>query len=504
MVAGRPQRPLLLNVRPVLASNLQGGNFPQRAPSIAPGFRPPVPGWQGGPEPPGAGEGAAPASGATTLQPLGQAPAALSLVAPRNAQQLSASDKAQLKVQKLQAHMQERSSAEAGEGYFQPPRGYVIEEGGSNYTVTNEKPLGVGTFSAVYEVANHENKLLALKVIRSQPFFRNKAMKEVKTMLRVAENASNDEEGSSNVLLLLDHFMHGDHLCMAYHKLGVSLRQLGKQPLDKVVPFSNQLLLGLRYLHESTGLVHCDVKPDNLLLRHDGLAIRLCDFGAAAFSPDIQAVDELQPLFYRAPEVLVGAPRGRKIDMWSAGCTIFEMAVGRILFRDCNSTRDCVEKIMRLRGVIPESMRKSARHAAVYFVEQGFQPEAGGVQRLENFKAKPMYPELAGFVDFGTSKGLTAQELAKAQLSRLIGGTATVSAAQQRSSKAPAEGEQKLQSLAELIESLMAVDPTSRMSAADAVKLKIFKDVKPPPSTGLETAPPLPQAPAPPLPDVGG
>merc|ERR1719183_895906 len=292
----------------------------------------------------------------------------------------------------------------------------------------------------------------------------------------------------------------GEHLCMVCDKLGQSLRQFGRQPLDKVISFSKQLLLALRYIHDSVGLMHCDVKPDNLLVRHDGMAVKLCDFGAAGFTKEKQQVDELQPLFYRAPEVLIGAPRGRKIDIWSTGCTIFELATGRILFRDCNSVRDCVEKIMRLRGVIPEQMRKQGRHSKTFFSEAGFHPEAGGPQNLLMFKAKPMYQELAGFVDFGSTKGLSAQELATNQLSRLIGSTTVVGAVGKQAAKPSGDGEKKLEFLAELIESCMNVDPSLRISAGDAVKVSVFKDVRPPPDAIVEDAPPIPEAEAPPLP----
>jgi len=301
-------------------------------------------------------------------------------------------------------------------------------------------------------------------------------------------------------LMLRDHFMYEEHLCIVMDKLGTSLRIFGRQPLDKVISFSKQLLLALRYLHDGTGLIHCDVKPDNLLVRHDGMAVKLCDFGTSGFAKEKQTVDELQPLFYRAPEVLIGAPRGRKIDIWSTGCTIFELAVGRILYRDCNSVRDCMEKTMRLRGPIPEHMRKQGRLTSTFFSERGFHPEAGGPQSLQSFKAKPMYQELAGFVDFGTAKGLSTQDLAASQLSRLIGSTTVLGAAGKQAPKAAGEGGRNLEFLADLIESCMNVDPTLRISAADAVKVSVFKDVKPPPDAIVEDAPPLPAEAAPPMP----
>merc|ERR1740117_2496968 len=133
---------------------------------------------------------------------------------------------------------------------------------------------------------------------------------------------------------------------------------------------------------------------------------------------------------------------------------------------------------MRLRGVIPEQMRKQGRDTKQFFSEEGFHPEAGGPQRLQTFVAKPMYQELAGFVDFGTSKGLSVQDLARNQLSRLIGTTTVVGAAGKQDKKLEerGQGEKDLEFLAELIESCMNVDPALRITAGDAVKATVFKD----------------------------
>jgi len=404
---------------------------------------------------------------------------------------------------KLQESWAKKQSAESPtEGYFQATLGQLVEgddaEGkNQKYLVVNDRALGVGTFSTVFAAANGDGKLIALKVIRSQMYFRNYANQEVAIMVKIRDDAPKDEEGSNNIMMLLDHFMFGEHLCMVFDKLGTSLRSFGRQPLEKVISFSKQLLLALRYLHDTVGMMHCDVKPDNMLVRHDGMAVKLCDFGAAGHAPEKQHIDELQPLFYRAPEVIIGAPRGRKIDIWSAGCTIWELATGRILLRDCNSVRDCLEKIMRLRGVIPEAMRKQSRHEKTFFVEDKeelgstcrFIPEAGGPQNLSNFKAKPMYQELAALVDYGKEKGLSAQDLAKVQLSRLIGGATVVAGAGKQAEKNTTDGEKKLIALADIIESCMNIDPSLRINAKDAVKATVFKDVQPPPPLALQDAP---------------
>ena len=55
-------------------------------------------------------------------------------------------------------------------------------------------------------------------------------------------------------------------------------------------------------------------------------------------------------MFYRAPEVIIGAFRGPQIDLWSAGCTLYELATGQILFGACATPRDILHKIMVLQA----------------------------------------------------------------------------------------------------------------------------------------------------------
>eukprot|EP00408_Alexandrium_pacificum_P020037 CAMPEP_0171209038 /NCGR_PEP_ID=MMETSP0790-20130122/28392_1 /TAXON_ID=2925 /ORGANISM="Alexandrium catenella, Strain OF101" /LENGTH=391 /DNA_ID=CAMNT_0011674641 /DNA_START=81 /DNA_END=1256 /DNA_ORIENTATION=- len=378
----------------------------------------------------------------------------------------------------------------------------------SRYTVVSKAPLGVGVFSVVWPCADKNNKLIALKVVRSQDHFRRFANKEVETLRRVKEMADNDPEGAAQVAMMRDQFVHAhtgpqgdvEHLCMAFEKLESNLRQVGKQPLDKVLSYGKQILVALRYLHEYVGLVHCDVKPDNLLLRWDGLSVKLCDFGTARFSPELQQLDELQPLFYRAPEVFIGSTRGRKIDIWSAGCTIYELVVGRILFRSCNTNREIVEKMMKMRGPIPKYMRDQGRLTVAFYSAKGFHPEVGDpVDADRAYKKTGLLGELAPFIDFGKVHARIAQDLAKAQLSKLIGRTTVLSASTKKSS-GPSEGERKLRSLADLMERLMEIDPNERITAAGACDHEALKAVELPPHADLQEAPPLPEEAPPPLP----
>jgi len=411
-----------------------------------------------------------------------------------------------------EAREQLQRSIENNEGYFNPTLGQVLVAEDSKYTVVSGSPLGIGVFSVVWPCADKDNKLVALKVVRSQNHFRKYAGKEVEMLRRAADLSDNDPEGSAQVAMLRDHFIHSctgptgpvEHLCMAFEKLESNLRSIGKQPLSKVLAFSKQILRALRFLHDFVGLVHCDVKPDNLLLRWDGLGVKLCDFGTARFSSELQDVDELQPLFYRAPEVFLGSTRGRKIDIWSAGCTIYELVVGRILMRSCNSHREVVERMMQLRGAIPKSVREQGRLANAYFSPKGFHPEVGEpVDPDKVYVRKPLLGELAPYVNFGSAQGQSAQNQARAQLSRLIGRTTVVSAATKKSG-GPTEGEKKLKELSNLLESLMEVDPGQRITAALACEHDSLKSVELPPAAELQEAPPLPEEAPPPLPPTEG
>ena len=87
-----------------------------------------------------------------------------------------------------------------------------------------------------------------------------------------------------------------------------------------------QLLSGIAFCH-SHRVLHRDLKPQNLLIDHTG-AIKLADFGLArAFGVPVRSyTHEVVTLWYRAPEILLGARYySTPVDVWSAGCIFAEM-----------------------------------------------------------------------------------------------------------------------------------------------------------------------------------
>ncbi|KAJ8374948.1 hypothetical protein SKAU_G00055280 [Synaphobranchus kaupii] len=98
-----------------------------------------------------------------------------------------------------------------------------------------------------------------------------------------------------------------------------------------------QLLLALAKLKDM-GIVHTDIKEENIMLvnqRRQPFRVKLIDFGSYYTIHDLASMwtPDIQPRCVRAPEVILGVPGcNAKVDMWSLGCVMGQMALGRSLF----------------------------------------------------------------------------------------------------------------------------------------------------------------------------
>ncbi|KAI9660079.1 MAG: serine/threonine protein kinase, CMGC group [Bathelium mastoideum] len=142
------------------------------------------------------------------------------------------------------------------------------------YTVVRK--LGWGHFSTVWlSKDNTTGKHVALKVVRSAAHYTETALDEIRLLNKVVQ-ANMEHPGRRHVVSLLDSFNHkgpnGVHVCMVFEVLGENLLGLIKRwnhrgiPMPLVKQITKQVLLGLDYLHRECGIIHTDLKPENVLI----------------------------------------------------------------------------------------------------------------------------------------------------------------------------------------------------------------------------------------------
>merc|ERR1719433_2471877 len=125
-------------------------------------------------------------------------------------------------------------------------------------------------------------------------------------------------------------------------------------------------------------IIHCDVKPENLLVSMDTQSVKLADFGAVRSMEEQRIYSgELQPRYYRAPEVILGQEYTCQIDVWSAGATLFQLAAGYILFEG-DSNNGMLYEFLKVCGAFPRAFMLTGRQAAKHFSPDGYFLSATG------------------------------------------------------------------------------------------------------------------------------
>ncbi|CAE7216197.1 DYRK4 [Symbiodinium sp. CCMP2592] len=210
------------------------------------------------------------------------------------------------------------------------------------YEVLN--PLGKGSFGQVVRSFDFKtNNCVALKMVRNKKRFHHQALVEVKILEHLRER---DLESTSNVVHMLDYFYFRNHLCITFELLSINLYEFIKNnnfqgvSLGLIRRFAIQLLAALRFL-KKLHIIHCDLKPENVLLKNPTKSgIKVIDFGSSCFE-DERVYTYIQSRFYRSPEVILGIPYDTAIDMWSFGCILAELYTGYPLFPGENEAVLC-------------------------------------------------------------------------------------------------------------------------------------------------------------------
>jgi len=268
------------------------------------------------------------------------------------------------------------------DGYDDENGDYVIRQGdliNERYEVANrpgsKSPLlGKGSFGQVVYAIDRQSPQphneVALKIIKNHRHWHEQAKSEIELLRKFTKVPGKwgdaDWVDYSNVVRLLDDFVFRSHCCLVFELLPFTLYDLLKYSrfkgvsLTLVRKFAYNLIRTLDSLrHPSIDVIHCDLKPENVMLvKYNEHRVKVIDFGSSCSSKR-QPFTYIQSRFYRAPEVLLCRPYGHAIDMWSLGCILVEMHMGQPLFNGKNELQQMV-KICDVLGLPPQHMIRGA------------------------------------------------------------------------------------------------------------------------------------------------
>ena len=113
-------------------------------------------------------------------------------------------------------------------------------------------------------------------------------------------------------------------------------------------------------------ILHADLKPDNVLVNEARSMLKICDLGSASDASENEITQYLVSRFYRAPEIILGLPYDFAIDMWSIGCTLFELYTGKILFTG-RTNNQMLRAIMECRGKFSHKLLRKSEFGGLHF-----------------------------------------------------------------------------------------------------------------------------------------
>ncbi|XP_022770759.1 shaggy-related protein kinase alpha-like isoform X1 [Durio zibethinus] len=212
-----------------------------------------------------------------------------------------------------------------------------------------ERIVGNGSFGVVFQAKCLETgETVAIKKVLQDKRYKNRELQTMRLLDHpnvvslkhcFVSTTVKDELYLNLVLEYVPETVH--RVIKHYNKINQ------RMPLIYVKLYFYQICRALAYIHNSIGVCHRDIKPQNLLVNPHTHQLKLCDFGSAKVlvkgEPNISYICSR---YYRAPELIFGATEyTTAIDIWSAGCVLAELLLGQPLFPGESGVDQLVEII---------------------------------------------------------------------------------------------------------------------------------------------------------------
>ena len=209
--------------------------------------------------------------------------------------------------------------------------------------------IGVGGMAVVYKAYdNIDDRIVAVKILKEEFLSDEESRRRFKNESKAIAVLSHP-----NIVKVYD-VSFGDriqYIVMEYVE-GITLKEYIEQQKvvnwKEAVHFVSQILLALQHAHDK-GIVHRDIKPQNIMLLQDG-TIKVADFGIARFSRDgtkTMTEEAIGSVHYISPEQARGEITDDKADIYSIGVVMYEMLTGQLPFQSDNAVSIAIMQLQQ-------------------------------------------------------------------------------------------------------------------------------------------------------------